>query len=138
MATFLTPVLSESNSNATLPLLECFLFFFVLISGFETYLDMRQCRKLAEKSAPISLLEEVAKLDSVLVTKQGPEDNSAQTKLPPSLQIKLDFEKSQAYNLEKKRFSMFKKAFTQFEVVVFLVLGVWAIVTQISENMPIF
>jgi hypothetical protein len=97
-----------------MPLLESILVFMMAVYAFETYLgnmplkylglgyltrfddsfaaDIRQRRMLLQKSPPAALIEEVAKLDSILSTKSA---DASTTSLPPSVKIKEDFEKSQ-------------------------------------------
>eukprot|EP00164_Ancoracysta_twista_P000535 GFYU01000715.1.p2 GENE.GFYU01000715.1~~GFYU01000715.1.p2 ORF type:complete len:430 (+),score=118.71 GFYU01000715.1:105-1394(+) len=97
-----------------IPYLEFTVVFLLLSYAFETYLDLRQRKRLTDKQRP----KEIASL----VTEEK-------------------FLKSQAYGRDKADFHLILHAFQQIEIMVFLFLGifpsVWAHAGQILVNQEI-
>ncbi|KAL4102164.1 hypothetical protein PRIC1_005912 [Phytophthora ramorum] len=103
------------------------LVFMTVVFLFETYLDVRQHRKLHDKRFPKPLEEAIEGLGSYSVkTKKEEEseqesDDKTETTLLAATQAK--FDKSRAYGLDKSTFGFVSGAYNQLEGTALLLLG---------------
>ncbi|KAL8004362.1 putative peptidase M48, CAAX prenyl protease 1 [Plasmopara halstedii] len=126
-------------SVSPVPYFEGALVFMTLVYLFETYLDIRQHRKLHDKHFPKPLAEAIEGLGSYCIAnkdakrsenKGNDETDEAKTEdLDPQKETTLlnamqnKFDKSRAYGLDKSTFGLISGAYKQLEATAFLLLG---------------
>lgn len=128
-------------SASPVPYFQGALVFMTLVFLFETYLDLRQHRKLHDKQFPKPLAEAIEGLGSYSVKKkekneeekedekekdgedetQQKEEEEEETTLLEATRTK--FDKSRAYGLDKSTFGFVSGGYNQLEATVFLLLG---------------
>lgn len=126
-------------SVSSVPYFEGAIVFMTLVYLFETYLDLRQRRKLHDKQFPKPLTEAIEGLGSFGMEKNGGKKID-KTKTTVSDDVKTEdlssyddmtllsatqnkFDKSRAYGLDKSTFGLVSGAYKQLEATAFLLLG---------------
>ncbi|KAI9988975.1 hypothetical protein PInf_022696 [Phytophthora infestans] len=124
------------------------LIFMTVVYLLETYLDIRQHRKLHDKQFPKPLTEAIEGLGSYNIKKKDekePEDDKREdadaqeeeeTTLLAAIQAK--FDKSRAYGLDKSTFGFVHGVYNQLEAIAFLLLGYLPFVWTMSGKALLF
>ncbi|OWZ07725.1 CAAX prenyl protease 1 [Phytophthora megakarya] len=122
------PYFTEADwrpSASPVPYFQGALVFMMLIYLFETYLNLRQHRKLYDKQFPQPLAEAIQGLGNYRSKKESDEDKTqaseSETTLLAATHSK--FDKSRAYGLDKSTFGFVSGAYNQLEAMAFLLLG---------------
>ncbi|RLN60604.1 hypothetical protein BBJ29_005825 [Phytophthora kernoviae] len=126
-------------SASAVPYFQGALLFMTLVYLFETYLDVRQHRKLHDATFPKPLEEAIEGLGSYQIKKKAAEaeteaDNIGDAEEKEETEKKQEettlleatlskFDKSRAYGLDKSTFGFIHGAYNQLEATVFLLLG---------------
>ncbi|GMF10084.1 unnamed protein product [Phytophthora lilii] len=120
-------------SASPVPYFQGALLFMTLVYLFETYLDVRQHRKLHDTRFPTPLAEAIEGLGSYSVKpkkdekekdeKDQSEKQDKQTETTLLEATKAKFDKSRAYGLDKSTFGFVSGAYNQLEATAFLLLG---------------
>ncbi|GMF25696.1 unnamed protein product [Phytophthora fragariaefolia] len=111
-------------SASAVPYFQGALLFMTLVYLFETYLDVRQHRKLHDTQFPAPLAEAIEGLGSYRVRKKEGEEGGKDEKETTLLEATRNkFDKSRAYGLDKSTFGFVSGAYNQLEATVFLLLG---------------
>ncbi|KAG7397411.1 CAAX prenyl protease 1 [Phytophthora boehmeriae] len=121
-------------SGSAVPYFQGALLFMTLVYLFETYLDVRQHRKLHDSTFPKPLREAIEGLGSYQ-GKTKPAEGEADGKQEQATLLDATlskFDKSRAYGLDKSTFSFVHGAYNQLEATAFLLLGYLPFVWTIS------
>lgn len=103
------PLYKQDNTPpASLPWMEFAIGFTFAMYALETYLDIRQYRKLCTTTPPVALLKAVKKI------KNGGSFEKT---------INEKFESSQAYGRDKAKFGMLKRFFDEIVGVTMILIG---------------
>ncbi|POM63616.1 CAAX prenyl protease 1, partial [Phytophthora palmivora] len=127
-----SPYFTEAGwrpSASPVPYFQGALVFMTIVYLFETYLDVRQHRKLHDKQFPKPLTEAIEGLGNYSIKKKESEEESDDTKQESESEMSLlaatqnKFDKSRAYGLDKSTFGFVSGAYNQLEATAFLLLG---------------
>ncbi|KAG6610683.1 CAAX prenyl protease 1 [Phytophthora cinnamomi] len=124
-------------SASPVPYFQAALVFMTLVFVFETYLDVRQHRKLHDKKFPQPLAEAIEGLGSYSFKKkeektekeeeeeEGEGDKTQKQEKETTLleATRAKFDKSRAYGLDKSTFGFVSGGYNQLEATAFLLLG---------------
>ncbi|TYZ59705.1 hypothetical protein PybrP1_011110 [[Pythium] brassicae (nom. inval.)] len=112
------------------PYFQAALVFMTAVYAFETYLDVRQHRKLHEAAFPQPLADAIGALDDASAPQKVPDEPAASeaagaAEPPVSLlaATRAKFDKSRAYGLDKSTFGLVSGAYAQLEATALLLLG---------------
>lgn len=117
---------------SAVPYFQGALVFLTLVYLFDTYLDVRQHRKLHEKTFPAPLEDAIGSLGDFTKKSKAAEDEDKKkddTKEEEEKSVSLldatkaKFDKSRAYGLDKSTFGFISGAYSQVEATSLLLLG---------------
>lgn len=155
----LAPYFTESGWEPTTAVyLQGSILFFTLVYVFETYLDVRQHRKLRETALPQSLVDAIGALDGQATpnathampkrasdsdsnTSDDDGDDDRQERAPVSLLATTldEFDKARAYGLDKSAFTLWTGAYRHLVAVALLLLGylpfLWGVSGRVLETL---
>ncbi|CAI5710585.1 unnamed protein product [Peronospora destructor] len=111
-------------STSSVPYFQSALVFMIVVYLFDTYLDLRQYRKLHEKQFPKPLEEAIQGLGNYTVkTTESDSEKESVSETTLFAATKAKFDKSRAYGLDKSTFGFVSGAYNQLEATAFLLLG---------------